>query len=25
LPVVLPEDVAFSGVQSPLKSDPEWR
>ncbi|MBN8713719.1 MAG: leucine--tRNA ligase [Xanthomonadales bacterium] len=25
LPVVLPEDVAFSGVQSPLKSDAEWR
>jgi leucyl-tRNA synthetase len=25
LPVVLPEDVGFSGVQSPLKSDPEWR
>ena len=25
LPVVLPEDVAFSGVQSPIKSDPEWR
>jgi leucyl-tRNA synthetase len=25
LPVVLPEDVAFSGVQSPLKADPEWR
>jgi leucyl-tRNA synthetase len=25
LPVLLPEDVAFSGVQSPLKSDPEWR
>ncbi len=25
LPVVLPEDVEFSGVQSPLKSDPEWR
>ncbi len=25
LPVILPEDVAFSGVQSPLKSDPEWR
>ncbi|HUP90782.1 MAG TPA: leucine--tRNA ligase, partial [Solimonas sp.] len=24
LPVVLPEDVAFSGVKSPLKSDPEW-
>ncbi|MBU8975074.1 leucine--tRNA ligase [Lysobacter sp. MMG2] len=25
LPVVLPEDVAFSGVASPIKSDPEWR
>ncbi|MGH8146572.1 MAG: leucine--tRNA ligase [Rhodanobacteraceae bacterium] len=25
LPVTLPEDVAFSGVQSPIKSDPEWR
>ncbi|HEX5353126.1 MAG TPA: leucine--tRNA ligase [Rhodanobacteraceae bacterium] len=25
LPVRLPEDVAFSGVQSPLKTDPEWR
>jgi leucyl-tRNA synthetase len=25
LPVKLPEDVAFSGVRSPLKSDPEWR
>ncbi|WHZ18928.1 MAG: Leucyl-tRNA synthetase [Rhodanobacteraceae bacterium] len=25
LPVKLPEDVAFSGVQSPLKTDPEWR
>jgi leucyl-tRNA synthetase len=25
LPVVLPEDVAFSGVRSPLKDDPEWR
>jgi leucyl-tRNA synthetase len=25
LPVVLPEDVAFSGVQSPIKSDPAWR
>jgi len=24
LPVLLPEDVAFSGVQSPLKADPEW-
>jgi len=25
LPVVLPEDVAFSGVQSPIKADPNWR
>jgi leucyl-tRNA synthetase len=25
LPVRLPEDVAFSGVTSPIKSDPEWR
>jgi leucyl-tRNA synthetase len=25
LPVVLPEDVAFSGVQSPIKADPQWR
>jgi len=25
LPVRLPEDVAFSGVVSPLKSDPAWR
>ncbi len=25
LPVVLPEDVKFMGVQSPLKADPEWR
>ncbi len=25
LPVVLPEDVAFSGVKSPIKSDPAWR
>ncbi|HET9047507.1 MAG TPA: leucine--tRNA ligase [Chiayiivirga sp.] len=25
LPVVLPEDVAFSGVASPIKSDPNWR
>lgn len=25
LPVVLPEDVAFSGVQSPIKADPSWR
>jgi leucyl-tRNA synthetase len=25
LPVVLPEDVTFMGVQSPIKADPEWR
>ena len=25
LPVVLPEDVSFAGVSSPLKSDPAWR
>ena len=25
LPVVLPEDVKFMGVQSPLKADPNWR
>lgn len=25
LPVVLPENVAFMGVQSPIKADPEWR
>ncbi len=25
LPVVLPEEVQFMGVQSPLKADPEWR
>ena len=25
LPVVLPEDVAFTGVQSPIKADPSWR
>ncbi len=25
LPVVLPEDVAFSGVRSPIKENPEWR
>ncbi len=25
LPVVLPENVAFSGVRSPIKADPEWR
>ncbi|HEY1075976.1 MAG TPA: leucine--tRNA ligase [Fontimonas sp.] len=24
LPVVLPEDVAFSGVKSPIKADPTW-
>ncbi|MEM7195191.1 MAG: leucine--tRNA ligase, partial [Pseudomonadota bacterium] len=24
LPVVLPEDVAFSGVRSPIKEDPDW-
>jgi leucyl-tRNA synthetase len=24
-PVVLPQDVAFSGVVSPIKADPEWR
>ncbi|HEA52251.1 leucine--tRNA ligase [Marinobacter antarcticus] len=24
LPVLLPENVAMDGVQSPLKSDPEW-
>jgi len=24
LPVVLPEDVAFTGVKSPLKADPDW-
>ncbi|MEO8809447.1 MAG: leucine--tRNA ligase [Rhodanobacter sp.] len=24
LPVLLPEDVAFSGVRSPLKADPAW-
>lgn len=24
LPVLLPEDVQMDGVQSPLKSDPEW-
>ncbi len=24
LPVILPEDVAFSGVNSPIKSDPEF-
>ncbi len=24
LPVVLPEDVEMDGVQSPIKSDPEW-
>ena len=25
LPVVLPEDLAFSGTNSPIKSNPEWR
>ena len=25
LPVRLPEDVAFAGLQSPIKADPEWR
>ena len=25
LPVVLPEDVAFTGMQSPITADPEWR
>ncbi len=25
LPVVLPEEVEFMGVQSPIKADPEWR
>ena len=25
LPVVLPEDVEFSGTGSPIKSDPQWR
>ncbi len=25
LPVVLPEDVSFMGVQSPIKADPDWR
>ncbi|HRQ66316.1 MAG TPA: leucine--tRNA ligase [Xanthomonadaceae bacterium] len=25
LPVVLPEDVTFMGVASPIKADPEWR
>ncbi len=25
LPVELPEDVQFMGVQSPIKADPEWR
>ena len=25
LPVVLPEDVSFMGVQSPIKADTEWR
>ncbi len=25
LPVVLPESVSFTGVQSPIKTDPDWR
>ena len=25
LPVLLPEDVKFMGVQSPIKADPDWR
>jgi leucyl-tRNA synthetase len=25
LPVRLPEDVAFTGIVSPIKADPEWR
>ncbi len=25
LPVILPENVTFMGVQSPIKADPEWR
>ena len=25
LPVVLPENIQFMGVQSPIKADPEWR
>ena len=25
LPVRLPEDVAFTGVKSPIKADPDWR
>jgi leucyl-tRNA synthetase len=25
LPVVLPEDVSFEGVASPIKSNPDWR
>jgi len=25
LPVILPEDVSFMGVQSPIKADPDWR
>ena len=24
LPVILPEDVAFEGVKSPIKSDPDF-
>jgi leucyl-tRNA synthetase len=25
LPVLLPEDIQFEGVKSPIKADPEWR
>jgi leucyl-tRNA synthetase len=25
LPVILPEEVSFMGVRSPIKADPEWR
>ena len=25
LPVVLPEDVEFTGMKSPIKADPDWR
>jgi leucyl-tRNA synthetase len=25
LPVILPENVTFMGVQSPIKADPDWR
>ncbi|MEP7044883.1 MAG: class I tRNA ligase family protein, partial [Dokdonella sp.] len=25
LPVLLPEEVAFTGVKSPIKADPQWR